>query len=498
VKCALVGRNSSTLEQLLKALVGACVPIIKQLTDARAHKDAIYYRCEVQAQLEAANKVGDYKLVASLGEKLEKLHETIAQQHFSEESYTAIVAQHKILVEFANATQKGLSEAKNYAALKTLNTKLDELNYLGVSSAPPSENRQSSAPAAAHTADGIQIAGVEALQGGLDEKINTLLAGSTVLNNMLQTLIAGTHAIPTLAIVLPEISSGWKSVTHPMRLLRNRFRLFFLCSHTKQIAPCGPDGNGYKIQVTKKWVRDVAPVLRVGLVLVKVALQASGLPLPMPDLCSSLTGPKAQCMYLDAALQVVTRAFDDDPSQEHIYDDKEKLLTEYDVSGTANELQLQEGSRKAYETIKKVLDDDGHDIAMTCGLRQVICPNTGKTAWVLDNDATEQAWRDAVANAASGSLGGGAAPGVAAGGPAAFVSPGAGVAPVVAATGPAASASPGAGVAPVVAAAASAASVSPGAGAARVVAATGPAASASPGGGVAPAVAAAGCACCIS
>jgi hypothetical protein len=242
-------------------------------------------------------------------------------------------------------------------------------------------------------------------QESLGAWVRTELSRSTALNNMVQTLITGTHTIPTLAIVLPVVSKSWVGlIKSPMRLLRNQFRLFFLCSHTKQIAPCGPKGKGYKIQVTKQWVQDAAPVLRVGLVLVKVALLASGLPLPVPDLCSALADATKHSKYLDAALHVIKHPAEDDlKSAEHVMQtaleaveelDVNNLLTEHGVTDQDNKLQLQEGSRKAYETIKEVLVAQGHNIALTCGLRQITCSRTGRTAWVLDNDATERAWKD--------------------------------------------------------------------------------------------------------
>jgi uncharacterized protein (DUF2384 family) len=76
--------------------------------------------------------------------------------------------------------------------------------------------------------------------------------------------------------------------------------------------------------------------------------------------------------------------------------DVNNLLAEHGLTTHANQLQLQELSRKAYETIREVLIAQGHNIALTCGLRQVTCSRTGRTAWVLDNDATERAWRDDV------------------------------------------------------------------------------------------------------
>jgi hypothetical protein len=235
----------------------------------------------------------------------------------------------------------------------------------------------------------------------LGRQIQKVLEDNAALKNMVQTLIAGTHDIPTLAIVLPEVSPSWESVTHPMRLLRNHFRLYFLCSHTKQIAPCGPEGKGYKIEVTKKWVQDAAPVLRVGLVLVKAALIASCIPLPVPDLCSALADKSTHNKYLDAALHLIADPPDDHDSPGEFA--MESSLDAVEAYGVNNLLsdgvrpQLQEGSMDAYEIIRTVLVDHHHDIVLNSGLQKVTCTHTGRTAWVLKDAATEQAWREAVA-----------------------------------------------------------------------------------------------------
>jgi hypothetical protein len=240
-------------------------------------------------------------------------------------------------------------------------------------------------------------------QAALGRCISNVLDGNRELNAMVHTLLADTHGIPTLAIILPVVSTSWKSRFSPMRVVRDRYRLYFLCSHTHQIAPCGPKGKGYKITTTKQWVLDAAPVLRVGLVLLKVALLASGLPLPVPDLSSLLVGSKVHAQYLNAALQLVTHPPDGaveiadivmqqtlDAIDAHDYSDLLHITA-------GQETRLLEGSRKAYRAIERLLAEEGEDIGLTCGLRQVT--HRGKTAWVLDSDATERDWRSAVDSA---------------------------------------------------------------------------------------------------
>jgi hypothetical protein len=236
----------------------------------------------------------------------------------------------------------------------------------------------------------------------LGRQVTVALAENAELNAMVRALTTNTHGIPTLAIVLPVVSTGWKSAMFPMRLVRDQFRLYFLCSHTHQLAPCGPKGKGYKITMTKQWVLDAAPVLRVGLVLLKLALMASGLPLPVPDLCPALIDKAMHVRYLNAALDVVAHPPDGallgaEYTMQHTLD-KIDAHDYSDYMAPGAEMRLQEGSRKAYETIKEILGRDGVNIPLTCGLRQVT--HRGKTAWVLDNDATAAAWKSAVEEAA--------------------------------------------------------------------------------------------------
>ena len=201
----------------------------------------------------------------------------------------------------------------------------------------------------------------------LGQQVGQVIAQNEALRGMMETMITGTHSIPTLAILLPTVATGWTSRLSPMRFVRHQDRLYFLCSHTHQIAPCGPKGTGYKIKVTKQWVQDAAPVLRVGLVLVKLALMASGLPLPVPDLCSMLEGSAMHAKYLDSALQLVSHPPNDvvgNTDSEFSMNKTISDVAQYGVKelladqGEGFEMRLQEGSRKAYETIQTLLNGE--------------------------------------------------------------------------------------------------------------------------------------------
>jgi serine/threonine protein kinase len=241
-------------------------------------------------------------------------------------------------------------------------------------------------------------------QSKLETKMTEALQSQTTLRTMLYTLLSGTHSIPTLAVLLPVVSKSWTDKLSPLRLVRHKYRLYFLCSHTHRIAPCGPDGKGYKIVVPRQWVQDAAPVLRVALVLLKVALLASGIPLPIPDIDYSQHNK-----FLVAALQLVNNPPVDpaslSPKEDYVMEKTLDALidvTEADwcagasqeAAGSATGL-LQEGSARAYGAIQDLLAKQKHNIAASSGLRKVTHQRTGNTAWVMDDDAIVQQWEAA-------------------------------------------------------------------------------------------------------
>ena len=95
-------------------------------------------------------------------------------------------------------------------------------------------------------------------------------------------LLRDTHSIPTLVVVLPEVHSSFLSKANPMRLFADRYRMFFICSHTRQLVPCGRNGDGILLTKCKAWLKTAAPVLTVGLICLKLGLLAGGVPLPLP------------------------------------------------------------------------------------------------------------------------------------------------------------------------------------------------------------------------
>ena len=105
------------------------------------------------------------------------------------------------------------------------------------------------------------------------------------MNNKLNTILQDTWKIPTLAVVLKKSKN---------RVFRDDYALYFLCEHTLELVPCGPTGEGFEFKQLKKAYADafkkMAPILMVGLTMLKIAVTLYGIPIPLPDLSSLSKG----------------------------------------------------------------------------------------------------------------------------------------------------------------------------------------------------------------
>jgi hypothetical protein len=103
---------------------------------------------------------------------------------------------------------------------------------------------------------------------------------------MLQTLISCTQVdldvIPPLILMSPIQAKGFvaKAKSHKYK----EMCFLFICPVTKKPAKSGPDGTGYRITVTREWVKKAAPLLVIALKITQLALTAYGMPFPFPSL----------------------------------------------------------------------------------------------------------------------------------------------------------------------------------------------------------------------
>ena len=120
----------------------------------------------------------------------------------------------------------------------------------------------------------------------LPESVKTLLKVKSSMDdiesklseqrNLLEAIVHGDHQFPRLMVVIPVMAKGWQRV-NPMRWITNKSRVFFLCSFTKELAVCGPEGRGYEIVVTKRAVREAMknalPFLKVSLTVLSLSVK---------------------------------------------------------------------------------------------------------------------------------------------------------------------------------------------------------------------------------
>jgi hypothetical protein len=204
----------------------------------------------------------------------------------------------------------------------------------------------------------------------------------------MHSLLTGEQAIPTLFVLLPELSDAWADNVSPMRFVRNRYRLYFVCEHTHQIV-CGPDREGFLVEHLQNWVVEAAPYVQTALIAVSVALLACGIPVPFASWCKIPKVVTSQAKYLCAAFAF---AEDAEGSTAGAFT-AEHLAAMGDLSESDLRCGYQDRAR-ASEIVQKLMA--GHTgWRSTCGLVLVSCETTGHSAWVLDLPITKQAWRDA-------------------------------------------------------------------------------------------------------
>lgn len=228
------------------------------------------------------------------------------------------------------------------------------------------------------------------LKAGLDKlALNTreILIKNSELNNLVQSVIRGSGTCPSLFVFVPVVATTWISKANPLNFIRDKYRLFFLCSHNKRIVNCGPDGKGYEITCNREWIVKAAPFIKLGLLVLKEVLGTFHVPLPIAPFLnilennfaihsafidSSLKFVADQCTVAQASATVLDNALD------HV-DYRTGHFSKGDIVasiGTAEEEMI------ARESITNILTRCGYfsSLRQTCGLTLV--DHRGIVAWV--------------------------------------------------------------------------------------------------------------------
>jgi hypothetical protein len=175
-----------------------------------------------------------------------------------------------------------------------------------------------------------------------------------------------------------------------------------LCPITLAPVPSGPSGNGYIISSPKKWLVKIAPALRICFFIVKLALSAYGIPLPLPRILDSVL----DCLEAKKnALKAISDAVDNSVRQLKKSDaEVESLRSVDDVLSSSSSTssgdptpsqrnQLYVASREVYLThihdlLFQLEGGEGRPspewIPTQCGMRRHISARDGSVAWVSD------------------------------------------------------------------------------------------------------------------
>jgi hypothetical protein len=205
---------------------------------------------------------------------------------------------------------------------------------------------------------------------------------------MLVTLVKSFPSIPTLPVLIPADFKDTRG-----GILRGFFQkkllLFFMCPVTKKLAKSGPNGSGYSIVQSREWLVKAAPVIRLGLMVAKIAAAAYGIPLPIP--MPSL-GDTSSDLFMSSLIDNAVSSIDDEVSRlpdslpTETYSVKE--LNEAVKSGDdVSQPSFAEATGTAYEALYRLVKqlENGDSEAWSprhSGLIKVVSQKDGTTAWV--------------------------------------------------------------------------------------------------------------------
>jgi hypothetical protein len=176
----------------------------------------------------------------------------------------------------------------------------------------------------------------------------------------LSRLAEGELDCPRLFVLLPMEASSSKLMQLVKReFLKDKYRLVFLDPVSGRAVRCGPDGDGYKLEMPKKWLVENHEIISYGLQIVKMSAavgRAVGLPLPSASGLPSEVVSKAEV----EAVKTFERVFSGSVliGESVLGDDATSTLFSAAPS-TAKAVKAATG--QAYKQLRKMLKDQCKD-----------------------------------------------------------------------------------------------------------------------------------------
>lgn len=218
-----------------------------------------------------------------------------------------------------------------------------------------------------------------------------------VNTRLLKVLVTGQHRYPRFVLTIPEDDDGsggrrsFREFFKPSRLFQQRFKVYFVCAVSLKL------GTPYSFKMTKDWVVKLAPVLKVGIMLLKVAAASAGLPLPNP-LPSSVGGVDlSKVQFLDNLLSSVQESAMEKGQEAALESIDDVMQSMSDASSRGEEiLQLQQNKLNAltepsylelYQLLLRLEEVDSSALPFdwtppNTGLNMVTSDKDGSVAWV--------------------------------------------------------------------------------------------------------------------
>ena len=179
---------------------------------------------------------------------------------------------------------------------------LERLNAIDAATTSIIQEQTAAKEDAEKTMVGLEQMKQQMIQFGVNVRdIDAKIVTQTLL---LQSLVQNTHDVPTLMVLVPVISKGLRKF-NPMNLIRDKAKLYFICSYTMQPVACGPDGDGYLVTNLTGMVKKALPLLRVGLMLLQIGLLSTGVPIPIAGLADSALAQADKLSFLKSAASLL-------------------------------------------------------------------------------------------------------------------------------------------------------------------------------------------------
>jgi hypothetical protein len=116
------------------------------------------------------------------------------------------------------------------------------------------------------------------------DKVSELARVTEATNRLTRQLLEGQTTCPRMFVLVPDSSAGSALASLDIsQLYQKQIALYFVCGVCLRRAATN-DGQGYKLTVTKEWVREYAPAIQIGIKVLQIGCFAArlwGVPMPV-------------------------------------------------------------------------------------------------------------------------------------------------------------------------------------------------------------------------